>query len=103
MTRLPLNGLDGFLGVPLAYVSGSALSSSMEFANQTFASIGLKPGTYIRTWGSGSNADSLTVRIGPAAVPEPASVLMVGVGLLTLAGVRHRRGKSGRKPDLLRH
>ena len=33
-----VNGSDGFLGVPLAYVSDSALSSRMEFANQTFAS-----------------------------------------------------------------
>jgi hypothetical protein len=43
-----VNGSDGFLGVPLAYVSDSVLSSRMEFANQTFASIGLTPGTY--TW-----------------------------------------------------
>jgi hypothetical protein len=65
-----------------------------EFANQTFASIGLTPGTYTWTWGSGSNADSLTVQIGPAAVPEPASVLVVEVGFLGLAAVRHRCGKS---------
>jgi hypothetical protein len=90
-----VNGSDGFLGVPLAYVSDSALSSRMEFADQTFASIGLTPGTYTWTWGSGSNADSLTVQIGPAAVPEPASVLMVGVGLLSLAALRHRRGQVG--------
>jgi len=87
--------LDGLLGVPLAYVSGSALSSSMEFANQTFASIGLRPGTYIWTWGQGRNADNLTVQIGPAAVSEPASMLMVGIGLLALAAVRQRRGKIG--------
>ena len=34
--------------------SGSALSSSMEFAGQTFASIGLSPGTYAWTWRAGS-------------------------------------------------
>jgi hypothetical protein len=84
-----VNGADGFLGVPLAYVSGNALSNSMEFAGETFASIGLTPGTYTWTWGAGINADSLTVQIGP--VPEPASVLVVGVGLLGLAAVRHRR------------
>jgi len=88
-----VNGWDGFLGVPLAYVSNSTLSSSMEFANQTFASIGLTPGRYTWTWGSGSNADSLTVQIGPVAVPEPTSLLAVGVGLLGLAAVRHRRGR----------
>ena len=87
-----VNGADGFLGVPLGYVSGSALSSSMEFAGQTFASIGLSPGTYAWTWGAGINADSFTVEIGPA-VPEPASALTVGVGLIGLAAVRRRRGR----------
>ena len=94
-----VNGSDGFLGVPPAYVSGSVLANSMEFAGQTFASIGLTPGTYTWTWGSGINADSLTVQIGPAAIPEPASVLAVGLGLLGLAAVRPlvvaRRGSCG--------
>ena len=53
----------------------------MEFAGQTFASIGLSPGTYAWTWGSGIDADSFTVEIGPA-VPEPASALSVGIGLI---------------------
>ncbi len=59
-------GSGGLLGVPLAYVSGAALSSSMEFAGQTFASIGVTPGTYTWTWGSGISVDSLTVQIGRA-------------------------------------
>jgi hypothetical protein len=91
---IAVNGTKGVLGVPPAYVSGSALSSSMGFTGETFASIGLMPGTYIWTWGSGTNADSFTMQIGPAAVPEPPSVLAVGVWLLGLAVVRHRLGKS---------
>jgi hypothetical protein len=89
-----VNGADHILGVPLGYVSGSALSSSMEFAGETFASIGLSPGRYAWTRGAGIDADSFTVEIGPA-VPEPASALTVGVGLIGLAAVRRRRGKSG--------
>lgn len=96
-----VNGSDGFLGVPLDYVSGSALSSSVEFAGQTFASIGLTPGTYTWTWGSGINADSFRVEIGPA-VPEPASALSFGVGLIGLAAMRRHRAKSGRRPNLPR-
>ena len=86
-----INGSDGFLGVPLGYVSGAALSSSMEFVGQTFASIGLTPGKYVWNWGSGVNADSFTVQIGPRAIPEPASMLAVGAGLLGLRAVRRHR------------
>jgi hypothetical protein len=80
-----VNGADRVLGVPVAYVSGNALSNRMEFVGD-FASIGLTPGTYTWTWGAGNNADSLTVQIGP--VPEPASVLVVGIGLFGLAAAR---------------
>jgi hypothetical protein len=53
-----VNGLKGVLGVPLDYVSGSPLSNSMEFAGQTFASMGLTPGTY--TPGPGAPAPTPT-------------------------------------------
>ncbi len=89
-----VNGSDGFLGVALAYVSGSALSRSMEFAGQTFAAMGVTRGTHAWTWGAGANADSFKVQIGAAAVPESASVLAIGAGLPGLAAVRHRRGSA---------
>jgi len=39
------------------------------------------PGTYKWTWGSGPN-QNFTLQIGPAAaVPEPASLALFGVGL----------------------
>lgn len=83
-----VNGSDDFLGVPLDYVSGSPLSSSMEFAGQTFASIGLTPGTYTWTWGAGVEADSFTVQIGPVPIPEPAPILAFGTALLGVAALR---------------
>jgi hypothetical protein len=72
-----VNGSMGVLGPPTDYVSGSALSNDMVFTGQTFASLGLTPGTYTWIWGSGAAADSLTVQICAAAVPEPASALLV--------------------------
>ena len=84
-----VNGADGVLGVPLAYVSGDALSNSMEFAGETFASLGLTAGTYSWTWGSGITADSLTVQIGP--LPEPASLALFGIGLSGLGIVMRTR------------
>jgi hypothetical protein len=76
--------------VPFGYASESALSGSATFDGQTFASLGLTPGTYVYTWGSGPTADSLTLQIGPAAIPEPGTWTMMTLGFaaLGLAGFR---------------
>ena len=92
-----VNGSSGFIGVPRAYVSGSHLSSTMEFAGATFVTLGLAPGIYTWNWGNGSNADSLTVEIGAVATPEPASATVFGAGVPGLVWFRRRRA-----PGILR-
>ncbi len=76
------------IDVPSGYVSGSALSGSATWDNQTFSSLGVTPGTYVWTWGSGPTADSYTLNIG--AVPEPASFSLLALGAGGLL-VRRRR------------
>ncbi len=92
----PTSGFGDALGVesnslyvPTGYVSGTNLSTTMVFANQTFASIGLTPGTYVWTWGSGANADSFTLQIG--AIPEPATLGVFSLGLVGLICLGRRR------------
>ena len=80
--------VNGFL-VPAGYASGTSLMNAMTFTGATFASLGVTPGTYIWTWGTGANADSLTLRIG--AVPEPATLALIGLGLSGLALTRRSR------------
>ena len=57
---------------PEGYVSGTVLALSTDtYNNQTFASLGLTPGTYKYTWGTGIHADDLIVQIGAATSAAP--------------------------------
>ena len=77
---------DHVLLVPFNYVSGAPLAGTSTFNNQTFVTLGIIPGTYVYTWGSGANADSLTIN----AVPEPSiwALLGVGAGVLGVSVLR---------------
>jgi hypothetical protein len=56
------------------------MSGTATYAGQSFASLGITPGTYLWTW----TGDSVTLNIGsgPAPVPEPgtwaAAALLAG-------------------------
>jgi hypothetical protein len=84
-------GIDGGIGiifVPLGYVSGGALSSRSTFNNQTFATLGVTPGTYVWSWGQGAN-QRFTLIIG--AVPDGGStVSLLGFALLGLVALRRK-------------
>jgi hypothetical protein len=82
----------GFLDVPVGYVSGHSLSDTSTYDNKTFAKLGVTPGTYVWTWGTGTHADSFTLQVGPAtATPEPASLTLLGIGAVGLLGYGWRR------------
>lgn len=76
------------IAVPQGYSSGDSLSGSMTFSNTDLASLGVTPGNYVWTWGSGPNADSMTLN----AVPEPSNyAALLAFSALWLAV--WRRGK----------
>ena len=83
-------GIDGVIRVPSGYVSYSPLSDTATYAGQTFATLGVTPGTYEWTWGTGAN-QNFTLDIG-AAIPEPATWALLLTGFAALgAMIRSRR------------
>jgi hypothetical protein len=83
------SGSDLILVVPDDYVSGETLAGENRFNNRNFTNLGVTEGTYVWTWGSGANADSLTLRIGdPNGVPVPATLGLLMLGLAGLGACR---------------
>jgi hypothetical protein len=72
-----------------SYISGTSLMDSSTYDNQTFASLGVTPGTYVWTWGSPAADDTFTLDI-PTGVPKPSSIALLALplGLLMLLTAR---------------
>jgi hypothetical protein len=81
----------GLLEVPQGYVSGHALTDSMTFSSVTLASLGVTPGTYVWSWGTGLPNQDFTLIIGGAGVPDGGStVFLLGCALLGLVALRRK-------------
>lgn len=82
-------GGGGFLVVPPGYVSGAALADTSIYSGKSFASLGVTPGTYVWTWGTGVNQDSFKLAIG---VPDSGSTFgLLLLSLVALFGVSRFR------------
>jgi len=95
-----LVGILGFfpanLFLPQNYASGNPLSATSTYNNATFATLGVTPGIYTWTWGTGMHADSFSIYAGVPVpgVPDTGSTLMlllIAAGLMFLATCRSRR------------
>jgi hypothetical protein len=91
-----------WIKVPVGYVSGRPLSGTATFAGSTITSLGLTPGAYDYTWGSGATADFIRVQIGsPVPVPEPSSIAMAMIGSGVVIGYScsgRRKNQRERRP-----
>ena len=82
---------DRFLIVPRGYVSGTFLSDSATYSGKTFATLGVTPGTYIWTWGTGLPNQNFTLIIGGVGVPDGGTTIsLLGCALLGLAALRRK-------------
>ncbi len=76
------------LSLPAGYVSGSPLSDSATYNSQTFSSLGVTPGIYVWTWGTGTN-QSFTLH---ATVPDSGSTFgLLSLALIALFGINRLR------------
>jgi ABC-type proline/glycine betaine transport system permease subunit len=64
-TVLPdiLGGSGRLLYVPSGYTSNSVISGTSTYNSTTIAGMGLTPGTYTWSWGSGGDASTLVMTI----------------------------------------
>ncbi len=80
----------GSLLLEHGYVLGTSIDSTSTYANQSFTTLGLTPGTsFTYSW----TGDSVVVNVVGAAVPEPASAVMLGASVLVAAAVAAARRK----------
>jgi hypothetical protein len=89
-----LVGVGSLLDVPQGYVSGTSLLDTATYNNATFAKLGITPGTYTSTWGTGVHEDSFIINAVSGSVPDTGSTLMllvIPVGLMFLARFRSRK------------
>lgn len=85
---LYINGAAAVV-VPSGHTLGTTLgAASSTFAGQTFASLGITPGTYVWTVGTNPNTDTITLNVG---VPEHASLLVPAMAISALGLVQVRR------------
>ena len=93
-TAYVIGEFNGRLGVPGGYVSETALATSTStYLNATLAGLGVTPGIYTWTWGSGAD-QSFTLEIGQTAISTPATLPLFITGLAGLGLLRWRRKNS---------
>jgi hypothetical protein len=80
----------GLLGVPLGYVSGAPLSASMTFDNATLAGLGVTPGTYVWSWGTGLPNQNFTLIIARGVPDGGSTVSLLSFALLGLSALRRK-------------
>ena len=77
--------------VPDDYAGGS-LSQTSTYFSASFVSLGLAPGAYVYSWGTGAHADMFTIEVG-APVPELSTWTMglIGFASFGCAGMRRKK------------
>ena len=79
-----------YLSVPFGYVSDTPLIDTAIWDNATLASLGVTPGTYTWTWGTGAD-QNFTLEISATPIPAALPLFAGGLGALGALGWRKKR------------
>ena len=90
---------SGALILSNSYVSGNPLNNSATWTGKSFANLGLTPGSYTFSWGTGLNADTFVLNIGPVVSPTPVPALgeyglLSLISLIAMFGMRQARKRN---------
>ena len=85
--------------VPFRHVLAQPLSETSTYSDASFGSLGMTPGTYVYSWGTGAHADTFTIEIG---VPEPSTwaMMLLGFAGLGVSGCRRSERVLGQNASL---
>jgi hypothetical protein len=85
-----INGTLDQIFLPGGVSNIQDLSGTATYSNTTVAGLGVTPGTYTWTWGTGAN-QNFTLQIGPAGVPDTGSTLsLLSLASLGLVALRRK-------------
>jgi hypothetical protein len=88
---------DNYLDVPNNYISDTFLTSTLIFDGWTFKRLGLVPGTYEWTWGTGPDQNfTIAIDAVGATVPESSTWVMMLLGFAGLGFAGYRQARKGR-------
>ncbi|HZZ28456.1 MAG TPA: hypothetical protein VFE46_10685 [Pirellulales bacterium] len=67
------------LAVPTSYTTDTAIIDSSTYTGKTLANLGLSPGTFTWTMGTGLTENTVTINVSSTPAPEPASFVLAGL------------------------
>ena len=86
-----IDGSVSVLAVPSGYVSNSLLSDSSTYINATFSSLGVTPGIYEWTWGTGLNQNFTLDALAPAVPDSGSTFSLLSLSVVALLGATRLR------------
>jgi PEP-CTERM motif-containing protein len=78
------------LAVPVGYTTDSPISNFSTYNNRTLSQLGLTPGTFTWTMGTGNTENTVIINVSATPVPEPSTLALLTLGSVIAFATRRR-------------